>query len=580
MQKALKSPYFFAVQAVFILAVFSQLIKTDSIYVAYLFVAVASMSCLFQNYKRIAKIGYSKNKTDNLVTGILAFLFACMITFSNYKIWYAGSLFNKGINLLFFLIGGFFAFGNILYCILLSKTALSFKQERSYKPLNVFFVTFGIIAVINTLVLFLCNYPGVLTVDSLDEMQQLTTNVYSNHHPFYYTLTVKFFVTVGMHLFHNLNVAIAVYSFFSVIVMAATFAFANATVAELKAPRWVTVLILLFYALMPYNIMYSFTMWKDIFFGAFTLLFVVFLFRCIRDMSLKLLNYIGLIASSFAFCLFRSNGFFVFVFTLLAFFLLWKFKKKAILFIMTAVMLCSFVLKHPVLDKLEITQPDLIESLSIPAQQIARDIKDNNDFSREDTELLSKVVDVDKVPDFYQEQLSDPIKDLVRDRGNQEYIKTHSGEFIGLYLRRIAKHPFTYVKGWIDQTRGYWNGGYSYWRWYDGVQENELGIEKTVNSAGFDRLVDSYLEKFDELYCLQIFLCIGFFNWLLLIVVFISVIKRDKLGAMLTVPSVMTVVSLLVATPVSFEFRYNYAVFCALPIITALVLRTDRRERF
>jgi hypothetical protein len=37
----------------------------------------------------------------------------------------------------------------------------------------------------------------------------------------------------------------------------------------------------------------------------------------------------------------------------------------------------------------------------------------------------------------------------------------------------------------------------------------------------------------------------------------------------------MIVLSLLVATPVYSEFRYMYAVFCALPFILAVVLRPE-----
>lgn len=570
----IKSRPFFIIQMVAIIAAFSQLLTSDAYYVAYLFVLVPSLMCLHQNYQKIESSGCSTKKSDNWAVGIFGFLFACMVVFANYNLWDVGGV-NKLILFLLFFFGSFFAFGNILCWIILHKDKIEWMTSEAWKPLSVFFISFAIIAVINLMVLFLCKYPGNLTPDSVSQMQQLTSNVYSNHHPFYHTLTIKLFVDLGLTLFHNINAAVALYSTFSILLMAAAFSFSVATVDELKVPKLIIVLLIMFYALMPYHIMYSMTMWKDIFFGGFVLLFVIFFFRCLKNMSMKPFNYVGLVVSGFAFCLYRSNGYFAFVFTTIAFLIFWKLKSKKILAIMLIVLAGSFILKHPVLKALNVTQPDLIESLSVPAQQIARDVIGNDDLSKEDVKLLSKVIDVDKIPETYNSNISDPIKELVREKNNQEYIKSHAGEFIDLYFHRAVKHPFTYLKGWIDETRGYWNAGYSYWRWANGVQENDLGIQRTINSERINTLVNNYFARFESWPCLQIFLCIGFFDWLMLGAFFVSIIRRDKVGAMLSIPTIMIVFSLLVATPVFAEFRYDYAVFCALPIVLVLVLRPE-----
>ena len=71
----------------------------------------------------------------------------------------------------------------------------------------------------------------------------------------------------------------------------------------------------------------------------------------------------------------------------------------------------------------------------------------------------------------------------------------------------------------------------------------------------------------------QIFVCIGFFDWLLLISLFVALLRHDRIGIMLTIPMIANILTLLIATPVYAEMRYNYAVFCALPIVISLVLR-------
>ena len=202
-------------------------------------------------------------------------LFSLMITCANYSLWESGGIVNIVLCIVN-LIGSFCAWGNILLWVALNMNRLIWKTTTGTQyPIYVFWITFVIIAGINLTVLFLCKYPGNLSPDSIDQMMQLTNNVYSNHHPFWHTLTIKALVTIGYRVFSDINAAVAVFSCFSVLIMATVFAVSTKTLAELSAPRWMIVLLVLFYAFMPYHIMYSMTMWKDVFYGAAILLFIV-----------------------------------------------------------------------------------------------------------------------------------------------------------------------------------------------------------------------------------------------------------------------------------------------------------------
>lgn len=146
-------------------------------------------------------------------------------------------------------------------------------------------------------------------------------------------------------------------------------------------------------------------------------------------------------------------------------------KQYRIILSLVFVLIFSFIMKRPVLAMLNVSQPDTVESLSIPMQQIARVVVDENDLSSQQTELLSKVIDIEKIPDSYSPILHDPIKLLVREKGTVKYLKEHIAEYTKLYLELGLKHPIKFVEAWVDQTKGYWNGGYEYWRWADGVDK-------------------------------------------------------------------------------------------------------------
>ncbi len=559
---------FFA-QLLLILTAFYETLFSDAYFSPYFCILALAVICLFLNYGLPITLTRKKKGIVLGFSGLLSIMIAC----ANYPLWERGGFVNVVLCVVF-LIGLFCAWGNILIWIVMHMDRLLWKPTTSkYKPSYVFWITFIIIVGIDISILFLCKYPGILSADSMSQMKQLTNNVYSNHHPFWHTLTIKAFVTIGYGVFHDINAAIAVFSCASVVIMAAAFAFSIKTVADLSAPRWVIALLILFYAFMPYHIIYSMTMWKDVFYGAAILLFIVFFFRCISCMDGTKLNYACLVVSGVGICLYRSNGFFVFAFTALVFLILWKCDNKKILISMLGVIICCFILKHPVLNALNVPQPDLVESLSIPVQQIARDVIENDDFTEEQLSILNEVIDVNEIPDTYSPFISDPIKNLIRERRNQSEIRQNSKAYISLYLSRLLKHPSSYVKAWIDQTKGYWNSGYPYWYWANGVVDNELGIVCTVRSMKMDSLVNRYLDKFMDNRLLRVFLSIGFFDWLILVALCIGIIRHDKIGIMLTVPVIMNVVSLLIATPVFSELRYNYCVFCALPIIMTLSFR-------
>ena len=237
---------------------------------------------------------------------------------------------------------------------------------------------------------------------------------------------------------------------------------------------------------------------------------------------------------------------------------------------MVVVIALSIFLKYPVLKSLNVKQPDTIESLSIPAQQIARVIKDEKELTFEQKKLLSKVIDIKKIPVYYVSYFSDPIKDLVREKDNQEYLKEHSKEYLNLYIQLGLKYPQKYIEAWVDQTRGYWNSGYHFWRWADGVSNNDLGVYPIINSKFFDSALTLYLMEWQGSPIFTFFLSIGFMVWLLIMFVYKTAIYKRKDLFFIIVPPLLVITTLLIATPLYAEFRYAYAVSVTLPFIIAM----------
>lgn len=64
---------------------------------------------------------------------------------------------------------------------------------------------------------------------------------------------------------------------------------------------------------------------------------------------------------------------------------------------------------------------------------------------------------------------------------------------------------------------------------------------------------------------------IGFFDWLLSFALLLCVIQRKK-EAVLALPALMVVATLLIGTPVFCEMRYAYSVFTTLPLVMTVAV--------
>ncbi|MGI6680526.1 MAG: hypothetical protein ACOX3T_03440 [Bdellovibrionota bacterium] len=124
-----------------------------------------------------------------------------MITFSNYKL-FTEIVLNKNLVMLLIFLGLFFAFKNIFLVMVFYKEKIFWdKSENVAKPLKVFLISFLSMVILNLSILFLCEFPGNLSLDSIDQLGQILKGYYTNHHPFYHTMIIKVFITPGAFFF-------------------------------------------------------------------------------------------------------------------------------------------------------------------------------------------------------------------------------------------------------------------------------------------------------------------------------------------------------------------------------------------
>lgn len=541
------------------------LVKADSYYSPYFVLAIVAVIhrtvCISKNIKL--------SKQNKILLTIFSIFLSLTVVLANYSLFHTiVSHAYRLIAIIEVFLGGFVVFRE---CIIALSEFNVKNNEVILRNKNLFFLSLWLIIIfIDLFIFYTAQYPGIFTPDSIGQVRQILTGVYTNHHPFYHTMIIKIFIDIGLNVFNDINVGVALYSIFSIFVLATCIIYIVKTIYTITKNLNLTLIVYICYLVYPVNIKYSFYMGKDVFFGVAISVFVVTIYKILNNIGNYKVNLLITFLSSLGVCLLRSNGLFVYVFSFIVFFILFFKKYKFINLIMVITILLSIILKYPVLSSLNVKQPDTIESLSIPAQQIARVIKDEKELTSNQKELLNKVIDIDKIPDYYVSFFSDPIKDLVREKGNQDYLKEHSKEYLNLYIQLGLKYPQKYIEAWVDQTRGYWNSGYAFWRWADGVTNNDLGVYQTVNSKFFDSVLTLYLMEWQGSPIFTFFLSIGFMVWLLIMFVYKSALYKKKDLFFIMVPPLLVIATLLIATPLYAEFRYAYAVSLTLPFIIAM----------
>lgn len=423
------------------------------------------------------------------------------------------------------------------------------------------------------LLVFTGFYPGILSIDSIvQETQAAGLAAYSNHQPWVHTMFIKLCLEIGMNVFGSANAGAAVYTISQMILVANVYAYTVLTLYRFGVKKWYLLSVIGFYIFMPYNILYSMTMWKDIPFAMAVLLFTLKLWKILNDRHKKY-DWLLIFFWGALMCLLRSNGIIAYTIwaVVMLFVMKWGREKRYLIITIFCTLGVSTIVKGPIMRHFEVAPPDIIESLSIPAQQIARTVSEGYELSEEQYELLDRVVDVEKIPEKYGGTVSDGIKNLVRATGDQKYLEEHKAEYLRLWIDLGIKNPDSYLKAWIDQTYGYWYPDAQHWTVAYRIQENAVGIyQKPLIPVVFTLF--QYLSNIHLLLPgYSFFWSIGFFVWIMAAMVMKCLLERKYKKIICMLPLLAIWGTLLIATPVFAEFRYMYALFTTMPVLGVII---------
>ena len=428
---------------------------------------------------------------------------------------------------------------------------------------------------------FLYSYPGILTPDSINQFEQVLGMIpYSNHHPWIHTLTISVFYHLGSFFTSEPNAAFAFYTIFQICFMAFAASYFIKIISNyIKSVKLLFGLIAI-YAFLPYNNVMAISIWKDVMFAGTILIFCTSFFYLLKEgvkkhtISSALLYFV----SAFLMCLYRSNGWYAFIACFP--FLLYVFRKYwKTMYPLHLTLLCLVLfVKGPVMNHYNVTQPDFVESISIPLQQIGRVIATGQELTEEETILIDAVIDRSYVPQLYTEYISDNMKELVR-AGSPDTLANNKYEYFKLWLALGLKYPNIYFDAYIAQTNGYYSPAITYpVAETDGVIDNETGLyrEYLISNKIIVKLREISLKLQNIVPFYGSLWSMGSLFWGFLLLLGLRLSKKHSSLTYLDfvaiwLPNLAIIGTLLIATPVAIDFRYAYSLVYCIPLYFALL---------
>ena len=475
-------------------------------------------------------------------------------------------------------------------CSNTSDEAMS--EQKGYKSIilglkhifikRVFLCSF-IICLIFWLPGYLYEYPGIITPDSINQIEQTLGLVpLSNHHPIAHTLLIGLCLRPVYAVTGNINTAIGFYTLVQMILMALIVAYSINTLRLIGLRlRWVY-LALLFYTIIPFQWVYMVTMWKDVLFAGFVMLFAASFIRLVVSNSPGcdlIIHFIACVGTA----LYRNNGLYAF-FLMIPFMCIWGLKalkkRKSMLITWGLAFMTIIVLRYPVMSVCSVVQPDFVESLSIPIQLFCRVLVEDKNLGAEDTQMVDKIIDTTYIHELYAYDFADNMKELFK-AGHPDYLQEHIWEYAGLWIRTGLKYPGLYIDEYKNMTYGYWYPdnpkGENYYvvAENDGVCDNALGIQRRWLIYGLPanlwlKTREIGIKLADMIPGYGMLYCMGSTFFILCIAIGI-ILSKEKRGIVMPLLLVFFgVCTVLIATPVAADFRYTYFMTMMIPFIITL----------
>lgn len=474
---------------------------------------------------------------------------------------------------------------------LVSMSVLKFIEEKSYslgreesKKKKARWLVNAAVILACWLPIFLVFFPGLISTDSAVQIHQaIGEGEWSNWHPVLHTAFVAIPMNIGMNIFGDLTAGIAFSTIVQMLLLSGIFGYVVQWVMDLTSRKWIGYALLAFFALCPTVACYAVTMWKDVMFSAVFMLLIVKLYDFIRlksrcdEVRMRDLWVILLLTLLVGFL--RNGGVLIAVGFGVAMLIYYKNARKIMALSFGAIVAVMLTIRGPIYKALNIAKSPFMESMSIPAQQFGY-IARNDGLDESTKKELSKYADIECLREKYEAMNADPAKNCF----NYEAVEEDKVGLLMLWAKTLPGHLPDYVESYLMQTHAYWYIQGDVWVLDFGHARGEpwLMAEYTdVSLLGNDakEIITKVENGLVNASWFGWMNSVGVLFWGIWFVLMVFLYQK-RYALMIPMTGVcIYMASLLVASPVSYIFRYVYSLMLILPILLIICFIKDKKTR-
>ena len=463
----------------------------------------------------------------------------------------------------------------ITYFIVFILSKIHIKEEENTKVKKICIITF--LGIFITGILFLITYyPGNSMIDTFFI---LNSPIYiSNQHPILYNLLIYVPFVLFNKITNNINLSYFLLSIVQLITIDVIITFIIGWFYKTFKNKKLTILLMLYFILVPIITNYNTTIVKDSVFAVILMLYIPIIYSLISSKGKWIENKLN--TSLFALLLIltsliRNNGIFIVVALFITLILVYKTNwKKWILLLLITILISSSTKLIPVGGS-NLFQ----EKVGIPLQQLGYILYTDKDLNKETKNYLNNLMPLAEYKSKYNPYFVDNIK--WNNNFNRIYLDKNSSKFIKIWFKELPNNFEDYVKSYILITYGTWAPDKminSQSRFLglgeipEATKNTFIGLE---NKKLLPNKIQSSLESFYEK--TTTFFNSGSCIWMLILFSLLIVYTKKYILLILTIPLYTIWITLMIASPLSTAFRYMVPFAYSLPIILGIIFTYNKK---
>ena len=521
-----------------------------------------------------------KNRTVQISMGIFALLYGIAKSLSNYV--YEQNTLN--VNVLHIL-------GYTLLCYVTLNCAYALINRewrvptaKIKSPWRLWLLFFIILMFLYTLC-WLTFWPAIIANDNfgifLRDMEA------SSQHTVFYTGWVVLTQIIGKH-FGTMRTGIIIYMSMQIPIIAAAVSYLLMRLFELRISRIFKLMTALFFLFLPAFMVMGVQMIKDTPWTAALIVLCVKLYDIMQASHPRRKDWLIFWIAGFFVMSMRNNGSYMLVGTVLMMLMFGGKSMRRHAYLTLGLVFLTMSIWIGIQHSMGYRQM-FQEKVSVPLQQIAATVVKNGKITEHQMEFINALASAENFKQRYNPYTADTIK-----WDNQGYdrqpLEDHRAEFLRVWAQMLIPNFQTYVLAYL-QT--------SYW-WWAPRQDDKLYIRQIEASIDDDHRpwleqrglvsesvlpgkIGQYLRVYYDLDCY--FLREGVILWLFAALIMLYGLKYRNWRIMtIFAPCVCLWLTIMIAAPISFSFRYIMGIVYLLPYYTAQLLQSEEQpiatERF